>query len=402
MSPLAEQQRVNLMSPEVRANPYPVYAALRRDSPVVQVDPGGLWAVSRYDDVMYIFKNPKLFSVEGLRVAADPPWIGRNPFSGSMLFVDDPKLHGRLRGAASRAFLPAALGRLEPFLRATARELTNHVVERRTVDFIEDFALPLPASVIGTLLGLDPSLNSRFKEWSDGIVAISASQPGDTELVAKCKRTVAEMEEYLGAVIAQRRKTPVDDMVSDLVQVSGDEALTDEELLGFLFLMLVAGLETTMHLLGHSARLLAEHPDLLARLRADKSLIPAFIEEVLRFEPPVHATMRMCNEDVTLAGITVPRGSVVMALMASAMRDERYSPDAEHFRLDRKGPHNLGFGHGMHFCLGTPLARLEARVALETLIPRCEGLALRPEPISWNLSMTVRGVRNLPLEVRPS
>jgi cytochrome P450 len=157
-----------------------------------------------------------------------------------------------------------------------------------------------------------------------------------------------------------------------------------------------------MHLLGHSARLLAECPDILARLRADLSLIPAFIEEVLRFEAPVQATLRMCTEDVTLAGVTVPRGNVLMALLGSAMRDERYSPDAEHFRLDRKGPHNLGFGHGMHFCLGAPLARLEARVALETLLPRCAGLALRPEPIAWNVSMIVRGVRNLPLEVRPA
>src|SRR6185503_12407680 len=128
--------------------------------------------------------NPKLYSVEGLRVAADPPWIGRNPFSGSMLFVDDPKQHARLRGAANRAFQPAGLARIEPFLRATADELTTHLLGRRTVDFIEDFALPLPASVIGALLGLDPSLNSRFKQWADGIVAISSSQPADTERVA--------------------------------------------------------------------------------------------------------------------------------------------------------------------------------------------------------------------------
>ena len=402
MSALAEQSRVNLMSPEVRADPYPVYAALRRDSPVVQVDPGGLWAVSRYDDVLHIFEHPKLYSAAGLRVTADPPWIGPNPFSGSLLFVDDPKRHGRLRGAANRAFLPQAQARFEPLLRATAEELTAHVVGRQTVDFIEDFALPLSASGIGALLGLDPSLNSRFSQWSDDIIAISASQPGDTELIAQCQRTVAEMEQYMGEVIAQRRKAPADDMVSDLVQASGDDALTDKEIIGFLFLMLVAGLETTMHLLGHSARLLAEHPDILARLRADSSLIPAFIEEVLRFEAPVQATMRMCTQDVTLAGVTVPRGSVLLALMGSAMRDERYCQDAEHFRLDRKGPHNLGFGHGMHFCLGAPLARLEARVALETLIPQCERLVLRPEPIAWNVSMTVRGVRNLPLEVHPA
>ncbi|WP_239577832.1 cytochrome P450 [Archangium primigenium] len=390
------------MSPEFRANPYPLYAALRRDAPVVQVDPGGLWAVSRYEDVMHILKTPKVYTVAGLRLAADPPWIGRNPFADSMLFVDDPKYHGRLRGAVSRPFLPASLSRLEPALRATAEACTQRVLERRRADFIEDFALPLPASALGTLLGLDPSLNPRLKEWSDGIVAISASQPGDTEQIAQCKRIVAEMEQYLGELIARRRAAPTEDLVSELLQARGEESLTDPEIMGFLFVLLVAGLETTLHLVGHSVRILAEQPGLLARLRADLSLIPAFLEEVLRFEPPVQATMRLCTQEVTLAGVTVPQGSVVMALMASALRDERYTPDAEHFRLERKGPHNLGFGHGMHFCLGAPLARLEARVALESLLPRCAALTPGPEPLAWNVSMTVRGVRSLPLEIHPA
>jgi cytochrome P450 len=392
------------MSPEIRANPYPIYAELRRDSPVAQVDPGGLWAVSRYEDILSVFKTPKVFSSAGLRMAAEPPWFGRpNPISDSLLFMDDPKQHGRLRGLVNRAFGPTALARLEPRIRATAEELTTRVLSRRTVDFVEDFALPLPASVIGSLMGLEPALHSRFKQWSDDIVAVSVTQPGDTALLEQCRRTVEEMEQYLGEVIARRRETPGDDMVSELVnaRIEG-EALSDKELMGFLFLLLVAGLETTVHLLGHSARLLAEHPDVLARLRADRSLIPAFIEEVLRFEPPVHGTMRLCTEDVTLAGVSLPRGSVLVLLLGSAMRDERYCADGDRFSLDRKGPHNTAFGHGMHFCLGAPLARLEARAALEALLARCSGLAIRPEPIEWNQSMTVRGVRALPLEVQPA
>ena len=397
-------QRPNLISPETRANPYPVYAELRRNSPVAQVDPGGLWAVSRYEDIQSVLKNPKVFSSSGLRIAAEPPWFGRsNPICDSILFMDDPKQHGRLRGLVNRAFGPTALARLEPRIRAVAEELTTRVLSRRTVDFVEDFALPLPASVIGTLMGLDPSLHSRFKRWSDDIVAISALQPGDTGLLAQCQRTVEEMEQYLTEVIAHRRKTPSDDMVSDLLssRIEG-EALTDKELLGFLFLLLVAGLETTVHLIGHSARLLAEHPDVLTRLRADRSLIPAFIEEVLRFEPPVHGTMRLCTEDATLGGVSLPRGSVLVLLLGSGMRDERYCADGDRFSLDRKGPHNTAFGHGMHFCLGAPLARLEARVALEALLSRCSGLSRRQEGLEWNHSMTVRGVRALPLEVHPA
>lgn len=397
-------QRLNLMSPEIRANPYPFYAALRRDSPVAQVDPGGLWAVSQYEDVLHVIKNPKLFSSEGLRFAAAPPWLGRsNPLAESMLLMDDPKQHGRLRGLVTRAFGPTAMARLEPRIRAMARELTTRLLDRKAVDFVEDFALPLPASVIGALLGLDPALHSRFKQWSDDIAAISASQPEDTALLAQCRRTIEEMEQYLGEVLASRRQSPTDDMVSDLLHARAEgEALTDKELMAFLFLLLVAGLETTVHLLGNSARLLAEHPDILARLRADRALIPQFIEEVLRFEPPVHATMRLCTEEVKLGGALLPRGSVLLVLLASALRDERYCPDGERFSLDRKGPNNMAFGHGMHFCLGAPLARLEVRVALEELLPRCAHLARRPDPVEWNQAMTVRGMRNLPLEARPA
>jgi cytochrome P450 len=191
--------------------------------------------------------------------------------------------------------------------------------------------------------------------------------------------------------------------VSDLLRSRVDgEALTAKELMGFLFLLLVAGLETTVHLLGHSARILAEHPAVLKQLRGDRSLIPQFIEEVLRFEPPVHGTIRLCTQDVTLAGVSLPRGSPLLVLQGSALRDEHYCADADRFSLERKGPQNLAFGHGMHFCLGAALARVEARVALEALLARCGTVSLRPEPIEWNLAMTVRGMRNLPLEVLPS
>ncbi len=395
-------QRLNLMSPEIRANPYPVYAELRRDSPVAQVDPGGLWAVSRYEDVMHVLKNPKIFSSEGFKLGVEPPWFGRpNPLTDSILLMDDPKQHGRLRGLVNRAFGPTALARLEPHIRAVARELTHRLLSSQTVDFVQDFALPLPANVIGTLLGLDTSLHSRFKQWADDLAAISITQPGDTELLAQCRRTVEEMEQYLNEVLASRRQDPRDDMVSDLLQAQAEgDAMTDKELLGFLFLLLAAGLETTVHLLGHSARLLAEHPDLLAQLRADRSLIPQFTEEVLRFEPPVHSVLRLCKEEVTLGGATLPAGSVMVLLLGSAMRDERYCDNPDRFSLGRKGPSNMAFGHGPHFCLGAPLARLEARVALEELLPRCEGLVLRSDPPEWNQSWTVRGVRKLPMEVR--
>jgi cytochrome P450 len=397
-------QRVNLMSPEVRANPYPAYARLRHDAPVAQVEPGGLWAVSRYEDILHVLKNPKRFSSSGFRVAAVPPWLGgHNPLADSLLFLDEPKPHARLRDLVSRAFQPAGLAQLEPGLRATAEALTTQVLSRGTVDFVEDFALPMSASAIGGLLGLDPALHAHFKRWADDQVAISASQPGDTELMARCLRTVEEMEKYLGGVIAQRRESPSTDLVTGLIQARPEGgALTHTEILGFLFVLLVAGLDTTMHLMGHAVRLLAERPEVLARLRADPALIPSFIEEVLRFEPPAHGVMRLCMEETTLAGVTLPPGSLLLLLLGSALRDEGYCRDGEHFDIDRRETHTMGFGHGIHFCLGAPLARLEARVALETLLPRCERLILPPAPPPWNFSLTVRGVRHLPLEIHPS
>ncbi len=395
--------RLNLMAPEIRDNPYPVFAELRRNAPVCQVEPGGLWAVSRYEDVVHVLKTHQSFSSEGLRLTTEPAWLGRsNPLNDSILFMDPPK-HGRLRALVSRAFTPAALARLEPALRAQAEELVTGLLNRRSVDFVENFAMPVPASVIGSLLGMDPSLHSRFKSWANDIVAIGGTAPDNLPMQEQCRRTVEEMVTYLQQVLDSRRTALREDMLSELIQARIDgESLTNEELLGFLVLLLLAGLETTANLLSHSARMLAAHPDMMARLRADPSLIPRFIEEVLRYEPPVQASLRVCTEDVVLGGVHLPRGSAVLALQGSATHDERHFPDPERFDIDREGPQNLPFGHGIHFCLGAPLARLEARVALEVLLARVGRMELRTERIDWAPSLTIRGVRTLPVEVWPA
>jgi cytochrome P450 len=190
-------------------------------------------------------------------------------------------------------------------------------------------------------------------------------------------------------------------MVSDLLAANVDgEALTDAELMGFLFLLLVAGLETTVHLLSHSALVLSERPDVLARLRADSSLIPRFVEEVLRYEPPTHVAMRLTTAETELCGVRLAPGTPVVLLLASACRDESVYPDAGRFDLDREGPQNMPFGHGIHFCLGAPLARLEARLALEALLARFGGVFRDVGPVRWNLSLAVRGPAVLPLTLQ--
>jgi cytochrome P450 len=270
------------------------------------------------------------------------------------------------------------------------------------VNFVQDFALPLPASVIGALMGLDPSLNSRFKKWAEDIAALSASRPEDTALLASVRDTVAEMERYFGEVLEHRRREPGEDMVSDLLRARVDgEPLTAKELMGFLFFLLLAGLETTVNLLSSSASVLARDPALLGRLRADRSLIPRFIEEVLRYEPPIQATLRLSTEESTVGGVRLPKGSLVYVLLGSALRDESHFPGADRFDMDRTETENLAFGHGIHFCLGAQLARLEARIALEALLARVGGLSLRSEQLEWLPSVTVRGLKSLSLEVHP-
>jgi cytochrome P450 len=392
-------ERLNLMAPEVRTNPYPFYAELRR-APVCQVDPGGLWAVSRYDDAMTVLKNPQLFSSEGFRVAMQQPWLDHNPICDSILLMDPPK-HGQLRALLGRAFGSGVLTRMEPRIRAFAEQLVSGLVGRGPVDFVQAFTLPLPALVIGELMGLDVSLTPHLKRWADDLVHISAA-PQDPVRQEQIRTTIREMRHYFLQVLEARRENPTQDLVGELLQAQVDGvSLTQEELLGFLFLLLTAGLETTVHLLGHMAKVLADHPEVWERLRADVSLVPRFVEEVLRYDPPVHAVMRLATDDVTLGGVHLPRYSPVLVLLGSVNHDTSRFPGADRFDLDRPGPQNMSFGHGIHFCLGAPLARLEARVALEVWLARVGRLERGPTPISWTPALTVRGPVSLPLELRP-
>jgi cytochrome P450 len=394
--------RYNLLSPELKANPYPAYADMRRNAPVCQVDPGGMWAVTRYEDVVHVLKNPQLFSSRGFGVATNPPWLGGNPFSESMITLDPPQ-HGRLRALVSRAFGAPAMARLEPRIRAFAEQAVAELPLGQPVDVMPPYALRIPASVIGDMLGLEAALHSRLKRWADLITGgVTTVRPDEHDRKQLAREAVAELRRYFGELLERRRREPGDDMVSHLLgaQVDG-VALTRDELIAFLALLLVGGIETVVHLLGASLMLLAEQPELLARLRADRSLLPAFIEEVLRYEPPVHAAPRMTTEEVELGGVRLPKGAPLLVLLGSASRDEAHFPDSDRFDMSRPGPQNLPFGHGAHFCLGVQLARLEGRLALEALLERVGRLERGPEPMTWHRTLVVRGPGALPLVLHP-
>jgi cytochrome P450 len=398
---LIMNERLNLLSPELLEDPYPAYAELRRSAPVCQVDPGGSWAVSRYDDVVAVLRNPEVFSSAAFQSSLKPAWLGHNPFGDSMLSMDPPA-HQRLRSLVNLAFGPAAMTRLEARVRALAEEIVARLPLGHPVDWVEAVSTQLPPRVIGELLGLDTSLHARFHRWSSDMASISGITADQTARMEEIRATVREMEEYMREVLARRRREPEGDMVSQLLAARVDgESLTDAELVSFMFLLLAAGTETTGHLLAHTARELASRPEVLDRVRADPALIPRLVEEVLRYEPPVRALYRFVTADTEIAGVRVPRGSRVLLLLGSAARDEAAFPDADRFDIDRSSTSSLPFGHGAHFCLGAPLARLEARLTLSALLPRIRGLSLAG-PVTWRRSLSMRGPLSVPVVAHPA
>lgn len=386
----------HLMTPQVRANPYPLYAELRRRA-VCQVEPGGMWAVSRYDDVVTVLKDARRFSSAGLGRSFLPPWLERNPTADSLVMKDPPD-HSRLRTLVSRAFSGAALARLESRIRAIAEELAESLARHEEVDFVAGFALPLPTRVLNLIFGLEPTTALRLKRWADDLVSIPASQPSPQRM-EEIRRSLEEMEHCFTALIEARRAHPGEDLVSELIRT---EALSHEELLSFLFGLVPAGVETTVYLLANTMLVLARHPRELERVREQPALIPRLIDEVLRYESPAQSSLRLTTEDVVLSGVTIPRGSVVVALIGAALRDEGRFPQADHFLLERENPSQLSFGHGPHFCLGAMLARMEARFGLEALLPRLRGVSLGGQELRWSQSIIARGPLALPLRLEPA
>jgi|HubBroStandDraft_6_1064221.scaffolds.fasta_scaffold97400_2 cytochrome P450 len=391
---------VNLFAREVRGDPFPTYARLR-SAPVQRVEPMGIWAVSRHEDVEHVLKNPETFSSAGFGAVLKPAWLGHNPMADSLATMDGLG-HAKLRAILSRAFTPRGVARFEPRIRAIAAELAERLRARGECDFVAELAAPLAGRVIAEAVGIDPALSVHFRRWVGHIAMVSPMYPGD-EIAAAIRASIGEIDSALHAVVAARRREPMDDMVSDLVraEVSG-VALTDEEIVAFVCTLVPAGFETSMHLLALLVIGFAERPEDLTRLREDPSLIPAYIEESLRRSPPVHGVPRITTVDTVLGGVPVPAGSMVLALIGSANRDAARHAEPERFDPSRGSQGGVAFGHGVHFCLGASLARLEARVALEELVRRVRGFERLHGELEWNVAVHVRGPMALPVRVLPA
>jgi cytochrome P450 len=394
----------NPLRPEVRADPYPYYAALRRESPVHQIVAGlPFYTVTRHADVLFALQHPEVFSSTGIQGLARSATAGAGSnvvgvhrlFEPGMLIAVDPPDHTRLRRLVNRGFTPRRIALLEPRLREIARECIDKVVSRGEMDLMRDVAIPLPVTVIAQMLGVETGRIDRFKHWSDAVAVGFSGLSGEWS-PTDVRRALDDMAAYLERMLDERRNQPRDDLVSVLLQAEEGDALSTGEVMAFVVLLLVAGNETTTNLIGNAMKALLAHPDQLAQVTRDRALVPAMIEEVLRWDSPVQGLPRRVMQPTELAGTALPPGSDVILMFAAANRDERCFPDPERFDIQRHPEGHLAFGHGIHYCLGASLARLEARIVFESLFERCRDLRLDGD-IPLVDSPVVRGPRRLRL-----
>jgi cytochrome P450 len=348
-------------APEVKRDPYPFYAALRRDAPVYEIASRGWWAVSRHADVAFALKRPDLFSSSVNSDRADIP-------ASETLLGADPPAHTGLRKRVERSFTPRRIRALGDRLDGLARELVAAFEPRGACDVVASLAAPLPVVIIAELMGIDPARGHDFKLWADAVIARGTGRPSATDR-AMLDARVTEFKSYLRDVIEARRRAPGDDLISALLRdEDGAAELSPAQALNFAVLLLIGGSETTTNLIGNALRALFADEEVLARVRADRALVPALVEETLRFDAPVQSLLRRTTAEVELAGARIPAGATVLLLLGSANRDDGVFAEADRFRIDREGAKHLALGAGPHYCLGATLARLEAEAALGALL----------------------------------
>ena len=405
----------NPFDPAMADDPYPIYERLRDHDPVHHIGVANIWAVTRYDDIVNVARNHELFSSEQMGPMDGSQWgmerpegMPEMPMGGGMmgaadmagvrfLLNSDPPDHTKLRRLVTKPFTPSGIAALEPRLRSICEELVDELVvagrDGTVVDLIELLAIPLPMIVIAEMMGIEPERRDDFRRWSN--VMTGAMSP-DYDFTAGMA-PMMEMWQYFNEIIAKRKAEPQDDLISMLV--SGPEPLNDMELLMFCMLLLIAGNETTTNLIGNGTVAFFNHPEQGEKLRADPSLIPAAVEEALRYDSPVQALWRSARKDVELHGKTIPEGSMVMVLYASGNRDPRKFPEPDRFDITRNPKDHVAFGSGIHFCLGAPLARLEAKVVAETLLRR--NVVIQPAGgVVRTHNPILRGVAKLPVKVK--
>lgn len=381
---------IDIFSDDIRRDPFPVYEMARKISPVVRVPPPfDAWLLLDYAGVKRALQDHEAFSSA---VPAPKHWF----------IFSDPPIHTKMRALISRAFTPGTISNLEPRIRELSRRLLEEAQKRGEMDLAVDYAVPLPMQVIAELIGIPPADWSTFRRWSDSILKLSYTRSGGPEAELAQREFAAvhgEMGEYLKTMIAARTTAPKDDLVTRLVHAEVDgERLSHAEILGFFQLLVVGGQETTANLINNAILCLLEHPAELARLRANPELLPGAIEETLRFCAPIQWLMRAPRRDIEIGGQTIPAKKLVLAVIGSANRDAAAFPEPNRFDITRAPNTHLSFGHGIHFCIGAPLARLEAKIALGDLLSRFKSFdRCSREPWPPRQALHVHGPSSLPI-----
>lgn len=390
--------------PSFRADPYPRYRVLRERDPIHRSFAAGGWILSRYSDVVAVLRDPAFSSDErhwrryrvvrarNARLGLPDPYESER---ASMLRVDPPD-HTRLRNLISKAFTPRAVERMRPRVEAILKELLAPFGTSGRFELVRDLASPLPVTVIAEMLGVPTEDRERFRHWSDEVIrSLGDSTPED--LVCSV-RAMEELGEYLVEIAEMRRRDPRPDLLSALVaaEEAGDK-LSPGELATMGVLLLVAGNETTTNLIANGTLALLRNPDQLERLRREPELVPNAVEELLRYDSPVQLTSRLVREDLELRGHRFRRGEQLVLLLGAANRDPEAFPDPDRLDVARENVRHLSFGHGIHFCLGAQLARLEGALALRALLARFPNLALGSEPVEWRPNTVLRGPKALEL-----
>jgi cytochrome P450 PksS len=399
----------DIASPAFKADPLPVCAHLRAEQPVVRVRvpaaAGDAYLVTRYEDAVAVLKDERF--VKDVRSARDPgnlrmPWMPRalKPLAHTMLDSDGAE-HQRLRRLVRDPFTPRYVAQLEARAREVSDELLDRMAAAGRADLVADFALLLPLTMISEILGVSERDRLRFRRWFNSLLAASVSS-GQTNLRLMLKLpAILAMMRLLRRLVAERRERPRDDLVSRLAAPAGDgDRLSEDELVAMVGVLLIAGYETTVNLIATGTLLLLTNPGELARLRQDPDLVGSAVEELLRLGSPVDvATERYAREDVEVAGVSIPRGSLVLVALVSANTDESRFGEPARLDLTRGDNHHVAFGLGPHYCLGAPLARMEGRVAIGSLISRFPDLrlAVPPERLRWRAGESLRGLLALPV-----
>ncbi len=393
MSEKSENSSLFGFLPRDLAGLHAFLADLRENKPVQQLPPNGLWAITRYDDVVQVLSHPEIFSSEAIRYLATglpsenektkQPESNLTSEDAALLFREtptvintDPPQHAHYRNIVNRGFTPKQIGRMEPRIQEITDTLLDKVVSKGEIELMQDLAIPLPVTVIAELLGVSAERGDDFKRWSDLFLSTIAQSP-DPETFKKIEIAMQEFVDYFREVIKARRKDPEDDLISVISNAKTPEgSLSDGEILAFCRTLLVAGNETTTNLVARMVFTLLEHPDQFERLRADLDLLPNAIEETLRYAGIVPALPRLTTQDTEVGGVKIPKGQLVLPFFMAANRDPRRFPEPDRFDITRKTTGHLGFGFGVHFCLGAHLARLETRIVMEGIIRRLPNLSL--------------------------